>query len=123
MASATPGGVKWEVASPADGKAKSDLKEVTSPASMNSGKLQDVYEARVDELERPLMLEVSYADGCGGAVKEVLFVDPVDAEARPRVCVSVSGVKAMHNAISVLSRKVDSLVHSLQACRSAYYKE
>eukprot|EP00429_Kryptoperidinium_foliaceum_P012301 CAMPEP_0176041152 /NCGR_PEP_ID=MMETSP0120_2-20121206/20410_1 /TAXON_ID=160619 /ORGANISM="Kryptoperidinium foliaceum, Strain CCMP 1326" /LENGTH=746 /DNA_ID=CAMNT_0017374553 /DNA_START=34 /DNA_END=2270 /DNA_ORIENTATION=- len=102
---------------------ESGLRDITAPKSLNGGGLEDVYKMRVDDFEEPQTLEVEYSDGRGGRLREIVFVDPVFADRRPRICVSVDGIQAMHNAISVLSRKVDNLVLTLKGCRSAYYKE
>jgi len=99
------------------------LKDITAPANLNSGELQDIYRLQTDDFDEPEALEVFYDDGKGGTVREIVFIDPIYAERRPRICVSIDGIQAMHNTISCLTRKVDNLVATLAKCRSAYYKE
>eukprot|EP00931_Biecheleriopsis_adriatica_P011835 TRINITY_DN11291_c0_g1_i1.p1 TRINITY_DN11291_c0_g1~~TRINITY_DN11291_c0_g1_i1.p1 ORF type:complete len:2953 (+),score=642.70 TRINITY_DN11291_c0_g1_i1:144-9002(+) len=99
------------------------LKDITSPVHLNGGALQDVYKLHTDDFDDPETLEVSYDDGKGGIVNEVVFVDPIFADRRPRICVSIDGIQAMHATISTLTRKVDNLVLSLSQCRTNYYKE
>jgi DNA-binding transcriptional MerR regulator len=89
---------------------------------MNGGELEDIYKAQLNDFTAPATLEVSY-EGPHGIQREIVFVDPIYADKRPRICVSVDGIQAMHNAISVLSRKVDNLVTTLRNCRTAYYKQ
>eukprot|EP00434_Breviolum_minutum_P029317 symbB.v1.2.025930.t2/scaffold2553.1/size78617/4 len=85
--------------------------------------LQDVYRLQTDDFDEPETLEVYYNDGKGGTLREIVFVDPIYADRRPRICVSIDGIQAMHKTISTLTRKVDNLVDTLQKCRGAYYKE
>lgn len=99
------------------------LKDITAPANLNSGELQDVYRLQTDDFDEPETLEVYYNDGKGGTLREIVFVDPIYADRRPRICVSIDGIQAMHKTISTLTRKVDNLVDTLQKCRGAYYKE
>jgi len=99
------------------------LKDITAPVNLNSGELEDVYKLQISDFDDPETLEVTYDDGQGRRVKEIVFVDPVFADRRPRICVSVEGIQAMHAAISTLTRKVDNLILTLTSCRSAYYKD
>lgn len=99
------------------------LKDITAPADLNSGELQDVYRLQTSDFDEPETLEVFYNDGKGGTLREIVFVDPIYADRRPRICVSIDGIQAMHKTISTLTRKVDNLVETLQRCRGAYYKE
>eukprot|EP00435_Cladocopium_sp_Y103_P013611 s3149_g3.t1 len=83
----------------------------------------DVYRLQTSDFDEPETLEVFYNDGKGGTLREIVFVDPIYADRRPRICVSIDGIQAMHKTISTLTRKVDNLVETLQRCRGAYYKE
>ncbi|CAK9041415.1 Hypothetical protein (Fragment) [Durusdinium trenchii] len=87
------------------------------------GESVDVYRLQTDDFDEPETLEVFYNDGRGGTLREIVFVDPIYADRRPRICVSIDGIQAMHKTISTLTRKVDNLVDTLQRCRGAYYKE
>eukprot|EP00930_Biecheleria_cincta_P072774 TRINITY_DN6011_c1_g1_i1.p1 TRINITY_DN6011_c1_g1~~TRINITY_DN6011_c1_g1_i1.p1 ORF type:complete len:2484 (+),score=651.35 TRINITY_DN6011_c1_g1_i1:91-7452(+) len=99
------------------------LKDITAPINLNSGALQDIYQLNTTDFDDPETLEVTYEDGKGGWTSEIVFVDPIFADKRPRICVSVEGIQAMHAAISVLIRKVDNLVTTQKNARTAYLKE
>ncbi|CAE8706933.1 unnamed protein product, partial [Polarella glacialis] len=96
--------------------------ELLDPANLNSGQLQDIYQQREDDFEEPTPLEVWYTQN-GVPNREILFVDGLYAEERPRVCVSLRAVHAMHRAIAVLTRKLDNTHAVLRTCRTHYYKE
>eukprot|EP00972_Heterocapsa_arctica_P102324 15076929-Heterocapsa_arctica.AAC.1 len=76
------------------------MQELTAPRNLNGGELEDIYRHCREDFDEPQPLEVEYADGRGGRVCEMVFVDPVHAESRPRICVSAQGIQAMHNVIS-----------------------
>ncbi|KAF4677318.1 hypothetical protein FOL47_002246 [Perkinsus chesapeaki] len=96
-----------------------------NPAGLNSGALTNVFAKRADDFEDPILLEISYDDPTtfGGRMNEIVFVDPLHDSYRPRMLVSLECVKAMHRAISILTRKVDNLLKTLSVCRTDYLKE
>eukprot|EP00929_Paragymnodinium_shiwhaense_P061241 TRINITY_DN3057_c0_g1_i1.p1 TRINITY_DN3057_c0_g1~~TRINITY_DN3057_c0_g1_i1.p1 ORF type:complete len:3657 (-),score=1085.17 TRINITY_DN3057_c0_g1_i1:136-11106(-) len=99
------------------------LTKMVSPSSLNGGHLEDVYTHQATCFDNPEMLEISYVDARGNRIQEVVFLDPIYPEKKPRMCVSVDGVHAMHKTISVLSRKVDNLVNTLKSCRTAFLRQ
>lgn len=124
LAEAAEKGAEAALASPTTSQclaciAEPVLQDLTAPVSLNKGDLEDLYKIRIQELEEAVTLEVKHPDGR----PEIVYEDPVYRGKHPRMLVSVDGVHAMHNAIAVLSRKVDNLVLTLEACRTAYYKE
>eukprot|EP00930_Biecheleria_cincta_P034024 TRINITY_DN23553_c0_g1_i1.p1 TRINITY_DN23553_c0_g1~~TRINITY_DN23553_c0_g1_i1.p1 ORF type:complete len:1416 (+),score=259.34 TRINITY_DN23553_c0_g1_i1:225-4472(+) len=98
------------------------ISQLLDPKNLNAGVLQDIYQQRDDDFEQPQTLEVSYQQN-GMQQQEIVFVDGLYADERPRICVSLRSVHAMHRAIAVLSRKLDNMHQVLRTCRSHYYKE
>ncbi|CAE6909244.1 RECQL4 [Symbiodinium natans] len=117
---------QMSMASTCDGNSQSEMTTTMTSLWIGTRSLirtRDVYRLQTDDFDEPEALEVFYDDGKGSTVREIVFIDPIYAERRPRICVSIDGIQAMHNTISCLTRKVDNLVATLSKCRSAYYKE
>ena len=95
------------------------LAKLLDPASLNSGRLQDIYAARDEDFAAPALLEIEYscwdmvgARALGGKALpekqlETVFVEPLWKEKWPRQLVSCEAVAHMHYALGVLVRKVD----------------
>eukprot|EP00971_Amphidinium_carterae_P244360 4852085-Amphidinium_carterae.1 len=99
------------------------LAKLLEPHALNGGSVVDIYQFREDDFKPRSLLEISYTNQHNETVQEVVYVDSLMPMHRPRVCISLAAVKAMHRGISVLTRKVDNLTLTLKSCREHYYKE
>eukprot|EP00929_Paragymnodinium_shiwhaense_P046091 TRINITY_DN23487_c0_g1_i1.p1 TRINITY_DN23487_c0_g1~~TRINITY_DN23487_c0_g1_i1.p1 ORF type:complete len:2044 (+),score=603.98 TRINITY_DN23487_c0_g1_i1:167-6298(+) len=99
------------------------LATLIDPHNLNDAGLQDIYNQREDDFEEPEVCEMWYVAKNGKTTSETMFVDTLYDEERPRICVSVKAVHAMHRAIAVLTRKLDNTLITLRSCRKGYHEE